>query len=61
VRVQFVTASNLVYRIEYAPALPAQNWIALTNIVVGTGGISVITDFNAATQSHRFYRALQQQ
>ena len=45
-------------RVEYVTALPATNWIALTNIVL-TGNPTFLYDTSSSGDRARFYRALQ--
>jgi hypothetical protein len=45
-------------RIEYVTALPATNWIPLTNIVL-TGNPTFLYDTSSSGDRARFYRALQ--
>jgi hypothetical protein len=59
VRVQFMTASNHTYGVEYTTALPSSSWTALSENVVGTGNILSATNVGALGQPKRFYRVLQ--
>ena len=59
VRVQFMTASNYTYRVEYATALPTVDWNVLSGNFPGNGTVLWATNFGAASQPRRFYRVLQ--
>ncbi|HUK83103.1 MAG TPA: hypothetical protein VLZ12_10795 [Verrucomicrobiae bacterium] len=53
--ITFTTASNLTDIVEYKDDLVNPGWSPLTN-VVGTGGITNVTDLGAAALTQRFYR-----
>ena len=55
IQVQFTTASNLTYVLEYTGDLLTGNWTPLVG-VNGPGGNVTVTDFNAILQTQRFYR-----
>lgn len=46
------------YRVEYASALPATNWTALTNLMLPTSPHLIVDGDLVAEQGSRFYRAL---
>jgi hypothetical protein len=56
IQIQFTTASNLTYVLEYTGSLPAEDWTPLVGIT-GPGGNVTVTDYNAILQTQRFYRA----
>jgi hypothetical protein len=50
------TASNRLYRVEWAEQPVTNSWSTLTNNVTGTGGIVTVTDPGAVDLPRRFYR-----
>jgi hypothetical protein len=55
VQVQFTTDTNLTYVLEYTSDLVTGNWTPLVGFT-GPGGDVIVTDFEAALQTQRFYR-----
>jgi len=55
IEVQFTTASNLTYVLEYTGNLLTGSWLPLAGFS-GPGGDVTVTDFNAILQTQRFYR-----
>jgi len=54
--VSFGSVLGMTYEVDYTPDLVNVPWQALTNAVVGTGGILGIHDPGAVGQPQRFYR-----
>jgi N-acetylneuraminic acid mutarotase len=54
--VKFRTRINHTYLVKRTNDPLSGNWIAVSNLVVGTGGIVMVLDVNAATLPKRFYR-----
>lgn len=50
-------AAGSTYRLEYAPAIPATNWILLTNLSLPASSFT-IADPTATNSINRFYRAI---
>jgi hypothetical protein len=55
IEVQFTTASDLTYVLEYTSDLITGGWTPLIGFT-GPGGDVIATDFNALLQTQRFYR-----
>ena len=55
IEIQFTTAAQLLYILEYTTDLVAGNWTPLIGYT-GQGGNVTLTDFNALLQPQRFYR-----
>jgi len=59
VLLSFSTVSNQSYIVEDSADLQAASWTTLTNNIVGTGGVVVVSDNPPAKLSDRFYRVRQ--
>jgi hypothetical protein len=56
-QVNLVTGSNRVYNVYHTSDLVTGVWTAVTNNLVGNGGIVPVIDPGAAAQPQQFYRA----
>jgi hypothetical protein len=57
VLLSFATATNRLYRVEFASSLTAATWTTLSNNIPGTGSMVTVADPGALTNSsRRFYR-----
>ncbi len=56
--ISFATASDWIYRLEYAEVPNATNWLTLTNFP-GNGSIAYVTN-NLSSVSNKFYRVIAQ-
>lgn len=57
VQITLATGSNRLYRVEQTSDLVTGVWTAITNNLVGNGGIITITDLKAGNLPQQFYRA----
>ena len=57
IQITLSTGSNRLYRIDHTSDLVTGVWTAITNNLVGNGGIITITDLEAGNQPQQFYRA----
>jgi hypothetical protein len=55
IEVEFTTAAELTYSLEYTSDLVTSNWTPLVGFT-GPGGNVTVTDFGAVLQTQRFYR-----